>query len=391
MCARFAAILFLALNAIGFCADRCSAAELSATLKVEVEGQALAGLPLRLKLTIANTGKSPFSYWCGGPGTYPSADPFTATLTDAKKQTRTLRLRNGQYVQGSGVDLLIETVQVLPAVCDPLPAGTYTLAVTGKSSSWSDKGKLVETWPAVKAADVTITVENNPQAVKKAETALLDSAKEDPFARYVVQTYGIDPIVKTWLEQLLDDDAKVAFRAVGTLRHVRRLPEGGGDLLKRAALKHCDPKFGAPDANLLYYISLIARNTQTDEALEAVITIANADADARFSAISDLGYFPQKRAEEVLLALTTKKDSAVYWRAIGALACRKNPIALAPLLKAVADRDPNRRREGLGFLSCFRDTPEAQRALKSALKDADPDVRNTAELALKSNFYEAKD
>jgi hypothetical protein len=358
--------------------------ELSASLRVEVDGPLLAGLPLQLKLTIANTGKYSIPYWCGGPGRYPSAEPFIIAVTDSRGSRRRLRLDNGQYGKGSGRTYHITATQVLPAACRPLPAGAYTLQVTGRSKRVGRDGKLFEIWPAMSAEPIRVTLKDDAAARAAAEKDILARADTDPFARHVAQVYGIDPVVKTWLDQLLNDDPRAAFKSVGYLQQVHRLPVGGDALLKQAAVKHSHPRFGTPDKNLLREISLIARNVCTDEALDAVITIANSDVDnyARSMAVADLRYFPQKRADEALMALAAREDSPLYWRALTVLANRHNYAALAPLLKAAADKDPTQRAFALVRLCGLRDVPAARKALTTALADPDPSVRQSGKKAL---------
>ena len=132
-------------------AEPIKTVDLSADLTVEIDGPILADLPLQLKLTITNTGQAPLRYWWGGPGPYPTARPFAAEVTDAKGSTRWSPLHNGQAEQGSGEGRLIEKVQELPAACDPLGPGTYTLRVIGKPEVSYPDGKAWQTWPAMRA------------------------------------------------------------------------------------------------------------------------------------------------------------------------------------------------------------------------------------------------
>jgi hypothetical protein len=383
---RLPAIVILILSAISaYAAEPITAAELSADLTVEVDGPLLAHLPLQFKLTITNTGKAPFFYWCGGPASYPNADPFAVAVTDARGQTCWLPLHNGQFVEGSGTHRPVETTQTLPAACDPLGPGTYTLRVAGKPRVSFPDGTMIETWPAMSARPITIKIEEDRPALAAAEKDLLARAEKESFARHVALVYSIDPVIKTWLAQLLDDNPKTAFEVVGRLQHVRRLPAGGDALLKQAALKHCHPKSGKPDHNLLYYISLIGRNVRTEEALDAVLMIARCEAAqyARTAAVDHLAYFPQKRAEDALVAFTMNKGTAAYWPAVVGLARRHNRIALAPLLQAATDQDLGRRASAVRALSGLRDYSVAREALNAALNDPHPGVRQSAQLALR--------
>lgn len=352
--------------------------KLSAELTVETDGPLLAEFPIQLKLTITNLGDRPLHYWCGGPGDYPGAHLFTTTVTDGDGKAHELSLHNGQYVEGSGTNRPIKDTKELPVACRPLPAGTYVFRVECKSEGYVRDGKMVETWPAMISMSVRFTVKKDPSAVTVAERELIARAKDDPFAKHVSETYGIAPVIMKCLKHLLQDDP--SFKLVGRLQHVRRLPEGGDVILKQAAIKHCHPKLGSPDKNLLRHISLLARGCHSDDALDAMITIARADVDnyARQMAVRDLAEVPSKRAEESLILLAKDKDSPIYWDAIYGLANRGNPFALAPLLEELNDEDPARRVLVISLLSGLRNQPAAKDAIISALKDPSPLVREKA-------------
>lgn len=354
----------------------------SAALKAEADGPLVAGFPVQLGLTITNTGPETFYYWCGGPGRYPSASPFIAVVTDAAGKTRTYPLNNGQYEIGSGIGYPIKDVQTLPAAFDPLPAGTYTLKVTGRALATFEDGKRTEYWPAMSAGPMTITVKDDAHAFAAARQALLGRMQQEPFARHVAETYGFASVVGEWLDQLLNDDPEVASRVVVRLQGVRRLPAGRDDVLPKAAAKQANSV--APDRNLLRSIAIVARNLKTDEALDAVILIARADVatSAQNGVIGDLAGFPQPRAADVLMEFAGQKDSPAYWPAVAALAARRNPAVLPTLLDALKGPTARRRVFAVQALGGYRDDVAARAAVAAATQDADPDVRAAAEQAL---------
>jgi HEAT repeat protein len=385
-----AVMLLIVIGASSLASDRRDPIALSADLKIEVNGPLLADLPLQFRLTITNTGKIPLAYWCGGPASYPSAHLFRAEVKDASGRTRWLPLHNGQHMRGRGTTCFVAKTQLLPAAGDPLGPGTYTIRVVGKPQLIIQKGKMSEQWPAMIAEPITVTIKEDRRARIAAEKTIVLRADEEPFLWHVARVYSLDPVVETWLRQLLDPDPKVAFLAVGHLQHVRRLPPGGDASLKEAALKHCRPKSGKLDLNLLHYISLIAGQIRTDEALDVVLMIVEGCAPEwpSTTAVEYLAGFPQKRAEDALISIAEKKDAAAYWDAINGLAKRGNRLALDPLKRAAADLGPERRTRERRFfairaLSSLRKYPEAREILNNALSDPDPDVKRCAEMALK--------
>ena len=50
---------------------------------MKVAETAILGEPVLMEVTVTNTGCAAMSYWCGGPDTYPNAEIFRVTLTDA--------------------------------------------------------------------------------------------------------------------------------------------------------------------------------------------------------------------------------------------------------------------------------------------------------------------
>lgn len=340
------------------------------TLKVKLTGESIAGFPLLFQLDVTNHTKKPFEYWCGGPGLYPNASMFVADITDSDGESKKVVLHNGQYVEGSGVNHKVEKEASLPAACDPLPPGKYTITVScGPTAVLA--GAFQEQWPEMKAAPISIEIRDEPQAIQRASEALLDLSAKSPFAKHVARTYGIAPIVNEWLQQLLDDDPREAFKVVGSLSRCRRLPKGGDEIVVQAAKKHLSPF--RQEKNLLRYISMIARNVGNATTLEATMAIALGDVDnyARRGAVNDLAEFSHPVAEKVLEKLAENPESPVYWSAIEALATKKNQVALKALLDVPEPDDGDRRRYFATMLKNFPDDPEAQKSIQRLLNPKD--------------------
>jgi hypothetical protein len=238
-------------------------------------------------------------------------------------------------------------------------------------------------WSAFDSGPFLIRVEENAAAVAAAEKALIARAEENPFARHVAESYGISPEVTVWLRQL-SGGPLWGLDAAGHLQNVIRLPPGGGELLKQAAIKHCRPPVDDQSEKLLRDISAVARNIGTDETLEVVAIIVSADVGsyARKMAFSDLTQFRQKRVEDILIALTAKKEGPIYWYSVRELGIRGNPAALAPLLEDLKGKDAARRADAAFVLGHLRNIPAAHDALVAALSDSDPRVRERAKSAL---------
>ena len=372
--AAIVTILFVASSLV---ADDRSTRKDSAELAAEIDGPLLVDFPLLFKLTVTNTGDAPMYYWCGGPAQYPTATPFVVEATNADGKTWQLRLDNGQYRIGSGSVNPIEKTQTLPAAGDSLPAGDYTLQVTAKADYDVDKGEKIEVRPAMSSKPLKVTIVEDRAALEVANKKLLDRKGAEPFAKFVAETYSIDPVVQTWLDQLLDDDIKVGMKAIGHLQNVSRFPPGGDKVFLEAAQKFCGPKSSVAEKNRLRYISLICRRIHTDNATDAIATIASSAADekyARHCAALDLAGIPGERAEKALLALAADKDSPIYWDALLGVARHKNTMAVKPLLQAATDPKAANRAIAMRALGDFRDVPEVRSVLTAAAEGEDSTV-----------------
>ena len=266
-------------------------------------------------------------YWGGGPGRHTSDWPFYAEVTDANGRTFWSPLHNGRDELGrSEGDRSVESEETLPAACDPLGPGTYTLRVVGKPRITIDGDRPLEIWPAMSAGPITLKVAENRDARLAAEKNLLARAATDSFAKYVTEVYSIDPIVKRWFDEVLVDHPKIVTEAIGRLDLVRRLPPDGDALLMQAAIKHCRRDREDGDWQLFLLIAGLGANVRTEEGLDSVLMVAESKGPglAVTYAIGRLACFPQKRAEDALVVYAKDKDAAIRWYAIQALAQRRN-------------------------------------------------------------------
>jgi hypothetical protein len=358
----------------------------SATLRVEMAGPTLAGFPIELQLTITNTGKVPLVYWCGGPGNYPGADAFTLMATDANGRTRNLQLDNGQHEKGSGADHSITSYQAFPAACGPLSPGTYRLVVAWNNGDHLTPAPLADAgnWKPPSSEPLTVTIRDDRKAIADAERDLLRRAKDNLFAKHVAVVYGIDPVVKKWLQELAGDDERAAEDAAYDVNQVRRLPVGGDATLLEAAKLQCRSSSGRQNRSVLRSICWAAEKYGTDLALGAVLTIAesNVNPEARGIAIQTLGGFEQKKVNGVLLDIAGQKDSPFHWDALSALAKRHNRAAIAPLVEEAGHVGSPKRNHAIYSLGDLRDEPTVRAALKAALADPDEAIRQEAKAAL---------
>ncbi len=134
------------------------------TLDVQVGPTYPAGLPILLTIKLTNQGKTPLTYWCGGPGRYPPFRGVRASVTLEGGKPTLAPLSNGQYERGSGQIRQIipsESMQI-PGVLPPLSKGSYTIQIGNAKS-------------------VHVKVTDDPALLKKREADLLAGIRKgDP-------------------------------------------------------------------------------------------------------------------------------------------------------------------------------------------------------------------
>lgn len=363
--------------------------ELSAKLSVKVDGPLLADFPLLFKLKMTNDGEKPIHFWCGGPGRYPSARYFTITLINEREAPRVLSLSNGQYEVGSGGHVPIEDSQVIPAVCGPVSAGKHVLVVQGRAEEITRQdGKSVLIWPAMKSEQIEIEVIEDREKLKEAEQAILNRAKQEPFAAHVSLRFGIDPIVDAWLKQLRATPKEIGF--AHQLGMVERFPNGTDLILKEVCEKRgqveLPPKQRSHDPGLV----LLVRRFKTEAAMEALLVFVDSklvSSSSRELAVRALiEEFPQPKTRMRLQHIISDTNHPSHWMAIRDLTYRRDPLAIQALLKCANDKDVETRLIAVQALSWFRDDPRAKECLEKAKSDRDKSIQETVPKALSQDL-----
>ena len=321
-----------------FVASRPSTAPLattapSARLDVKVAETAILGEPVLMEVTVTNTGCAAMSYWCGGPDTYPNAEIFRVTLTDADGKMLEVQPSNGQYIQGSGGHCRIipgQSIQV-PLAIPPLAAGKWTLQVNCIEGGYIDKkagGVKHVTWPMVdKTSGSAFTVKDDAEAKQQFEKELLARIRggKDVFSRHVASHYAIMGVLTPLLRDLSGPDDKAALTAENTLFQTPSLPPGTDKVVREAVAAQLKRDEYKADVNLLACLMGLAERQPTDEMLKAVLALAHSDIKSPGDeildhAVSALRYFPQKESQDELHRFLNDKRQRVRDAASNALA-----------------------------------------------------------------------
>jgi len=365
--------------------------EPKASLELKVDSKQIAGVPILFELTMKNTGKRTFQYWCGGPGSYAPAEGFKATLVDEKGKEFQVGLSNGQYHGGSGETVLIKPDESakLPALMAALPAGKYTLKSVASEATGNYAGPdrpMVVTWPAMEwKAGKALEVKVDAAAEQAYGQALLKQVRDDDsLARHIATTYNIKSVVDAMIHDLDSQDTAVIEKAVSVLHRVDELPEGLGVTIRRAMDRQLkEAKF---ETQPLGSLAWLAASEGSDDSLEGVLAYAKA-----YEGKAELPYivrmisdFEQPKVAEALRGFLNAKIEGARFEAASALATRRDPAAIPILIQAAQGKDEYRRRNAFLSLAAYWDNQQAMAVLQKALSSADEAVRAEALEAIKS-------
>jgi HEAT repeat protein len=115
---------------------------------------------------------------------------------------------------------------------------------------------------------------------------------------------------------LASEDAQGAFRAAEPLCRIPELPAGSSQLISRALTKQLDlaKQRLANDAGLFFDLAYLASRVGTDDALEALLKLAQTES-LRGHAVSALAKFKQEKAVNQLHAFLKDEDKEIQFTA----------------------------------------------------------------------------
>ena len=354
------------------------------SLAVSIHASAIqpADYPVVIALNLTGTDKGPFSYWCGGPGIYPNANIFTAQVTDAKGQTQSINLENGQYSMGSGRDHEIKPGEVMevPASLGLLTAGIYHIQVG--------------TGPEMK-----VEVKNDfTLSEKRSQEILSGIHHDDPFQQFIGIHYHLKAIVDALQNDITGSDVALAEKAAQAFYSLNPKPENLVITITQAMQRQLNSTSTDPMRfNLMMTLAQMAGELATDDALVPLLAVIATDTsklpdrglimydsnleDAKLTAVKSLESFKQQRAVDELHHLL--KDSHFWIRTAAAqiLARRKDRAGIEILRDHVADMSSLNRSESYEALLSFSDDPEYESLINSGLEDKDSEIQRAAEEA----------
>jgi HEAT repeat protein len=203
----------------------------------------------------------------------------------------------------------------------------------------------------------------------------------------VAARFPADSITRALLQDLASKEEQVPLRAATTLGQFEKLPADSGPLVERAMQIHltAELKKRIRQTNLLIQLAILAGNLGSDQAMSAVLALAdsNLDSQTRGRAINQLGRFKQEQAAKALRGFLRDMNDDVRFEAARTLANRKDPAAMDELLAVAADKQNRWRAYAYLSLANFPSDARAKEAIEKGLDDPEDFARSQAQQALR--------
>lgn len=343
-----------------------------------------AGAPAIVHLTVLNTGRIAISYWCSGPGEYPDAQEYTATVVGPDGSAQKLILANGQHqaADGRAMDVAPGKSIRFPATLGILATGAYRVSVEGaeQASAGSSRGAVV-TWPGTHSTkDYQFEVRDDEQLAAARDAMIVAKVRaDDPFARMISATWPRRSVRAALVEDLTGDDIVAADRAADGLWGDADPAKVDGPLVASVILKHLRPPSDECDVGLL---TRLARGTQPldsgpAKAALAKLVLARPEGMVRGAAAAAL----DRPAEKVVTTNLFRLPDANHDLDPADVAQRRlhEAAMLAAMLELARSEDVHERKLAYAALADFPSSQAAVDALRIGQGELDRECQLIAQ------------
>lgn len=356
----------------------------AAVLEASADDVQPAGAPILLSLVARNTGGVPISYWCGGPGEYPDAADFAATIWSDAPHAKPMRvpLSNGQHSNDAGAAREVPQGRSVrfPAALPPLPPGVYHVTIDGAAQGRREwKVLRAITWPETRTEQVLrVEVRDDPKLLDARNRWLLDAIRaDDPFAQHLSATWPAgEGVRRALVKDLMGDNVVAADRAADGLWGEGSPAESDPAVVAGALVKHLKPREGGCDMGLMDKLLRMKYRPDSTELAAAMVRLATSrnEGTIRRAAIAcfDLPQQgPVDRSSTGRFHVRGGESDPVARQ-------QHDAAAVAALLQLAGSADPQERKLAIRLLSDYPDSAAAVARIKSAAGDGDRDVRIAA-------------
>jgi hypothetical protein len=356
----------------------------SAAITISGDPVQPAGAPTIVRLTILNTGHMPISYWCSGPGEYPDAQEYIATVVGPAGSSQRLVLSNGQHPAGDGraMDVAPGKSIQFPATLGILAPGAYCLSVDCAEQAWGGSGRgAIVTWPATHSTkDYQFEVRPDNELAAAGDAMIVARVRvNDPFARMISATWRRRAVRAALVEDLTGDDIVAADRAADGLWGEADPAKVDGPLVASVILKHIKPPSDECDVGLM---TRLTRGTQPLDsepvkAAMAKLVLARPEGMVRGAAAAAL----DRPAEKVVTTNLFRLPDANHDLDPADVAQRRlhDAAMLAAMLELARSEDVHERKLAYAALADFPSSQAAVDALRIGQGDLDRECQLIAQ------------
>lgn len=358
---------------VWICAAHAAEPAPTATLTLSGEAVQPAGAPVVLQLLIHNTGTSRISYWCSGPGEYPDAADYTATVTRADVKGEKIPLTNGQNPAADGQlrDVASGRSVRFPATLGILAPGAYQIVI--ESAAQVSGPRSIITWPATRSTNIfrlEVRHDNDLAAARDAQIIARVRAN-DPFARFVAARWRSRVVREALVADLKGDDIVAADRAADGLWGDADPAKVDGPLVASVILKHLKPPPGECDVGLMTRLTRGSAPLDSDAVKAAMskLLVARPEGIVRQATAAALDRSAETPASTKLFQLPHADSD--FDTSDEAQRRRHDAALLGAMLELARSEDVHERKLAYAALADFPSSQAAIEALHVGQQDPD--------------------
>lgn len=365
-----------------FAAQAAAPREPSASLSIDGDAVQPAGAPVILKILIRNCGDVPMSYWCSGPGEYPNALSFIATVSSSDAPDHQVAPVNGQLNDADGrmIDLPAGRSIQFPITLRILAPGTYRVRIDCPAEVSGPHAII--TWPAMRSVNVfqvEVRHDNDLTAARDAHIVAGVRA-DDPFARFVAANWPSHGVREALVVDVSGDDIVAADRAADGLWGRDDPAKVDGPLVAKLVLKHLHAPGDECDVGLMTRLTQGSHPLESNQLKEAMskLVLARPEGSIRRLAAAAL----DRPTDAAAYGSSPTRDLLQIKTPESELLTRHDAVALGAMLELAKSTDVHERKLAYRALANFADRQEAVDAIHAGLADPDPGCQNVANRAM---------
>jgi hypothetical protein len=350
----------------------------SAMLTVTAPAVHPAGSPVILNLQVYNNGFNSIGYWSGGPGEYPDAQDFVATVAirNGPQATRKeVKLANGQQHTGpEGRMRWIVPGQLMrvPAILPPMAVGSYEIDVRCEADGPRQDDVIRKViWPAMhELKPLRIEIRDDRELADLRDNEVIAGVRSaDAFSNFLAATFPSPAVKSALVEDLMSPSPITVERAMDGLWLGDPVEEADVPLVAKAIQQHLKPPDDSVDYAMMERLICSLGHNRSTTAIEAVAKAAA----ARTGRVHDIA----------VAALGKMKYPTSIARHPAPLPPEQyDQNAIHALIKLSRSMGAPERKLAFALLAEYPKSLEAAAAIRYGTTDPNPEVQEVARQSL---------